>query len=403
MQTIVIVGAALAGTRAAEALRDEGFEGRVLLVGDEPGNPYDRPPLSKQYLGGEWPAEQLDLLSADDLDDLEIERLAGVAATGLDVAGHRLRLADGTGLGYDGLVIATGARPRTAPELAPGTPGVHVLRTLADSAGLAAALLPGRRLGVIGGGFIGCEVASVATGAGVEVTVFERAGVVMGQVLGERIGRRLQALQESRGVRVRTGVAVERITRGPGGLVVHGADTVVDDVLISIGAVPNVEWLDGSGLPVDGGLLCDPALFAADDVVVAGDVARLTDADGRPRRRVEHWTHAALQGETAAANLLAGRAAATPFRAVPYVWSDQYEVRVEILGEPGPADDVEPVLGDDGTAPCLYVHRRAGQPVALVGIDAQEMVLRARRELDAAGGWDASLIDRIVTPAGSAP
>ncbi|MFC8676969.1 NAD(P)/FAD-dependent oxidoreductase [Streptomyces griseorubiginosus] len=392
-EQVVVVGASLAGVRAVQALREEGHTGRIVLVGEEPHLPYDRPPLSKRMLTENWPVEQIALLDRDEWDELDVDVRLGNGAVGLDVSAHEVRLADGEVVAYDGLVIATGAGARTLPGTPGRAQGVHSLRSRDDALRLRTALRGARSLGVIGGGFIGSEVAYGASGLGLEVTVLERGAGPMAEVLGPDVAESLAKLQTAYGIDLRTGVEVTRLVpRDTSGtrVEVHTADGSVltfDEVLVSIGSVPRVEWLEGSSLRVDRGVLCEPTLFAGDDVVAAGDVVRVVDADSSVGRRVEHWTDASQQGELAAANLLAGRENAEPYTALPYVWSDQFGLRIEVLGDPAGADEVVEVpLAGGGTAagggsgdPRLYRYHRRDQTVAYVGIDVPKEILALRR------------------------
>jgi NADPH-dependent 2,4-dienoyl-CoA reductase/sulfur reductase-like enzyme len=384
MHRIVIVGASLAGTRALQTLRAGGFAGEIVLIGDEGELPYDRPPLSKQFLTAEWSREDIALLSPAELDGLGADVRLGTSARSLHAAAQRLTLSDGNDLAYDGLVIATGARPRTLPaDSAPGV-RIHYIRTAQDSRDLAAALHPGSRLGILGGGFLGAEVASSAIGLGAQVTVLERDPLPMSSVLGSTIGGELADLMRAQGVDLRasaTVAAVDQDETHASALLADGTRLDFDHLLVSIGAVPNCEWLEGSGLEIDGGVVTDEALFVRDGVVAAGDVVRVRTEDGSLVRRIEHWTNAAAQGEVAAANLLAGRDSAVPFRALPYVWSDQHGVRIEILGSPGRADRVEELWANADRTQRLYVCLTGTEPMALVGFNAVRWLLGIRRNL----------------------
>jgi 3-phenylpropionate/trans-cinnamate dioxygenase ferredoxin reductase subunit len=384
MHRIVIVGASLAGTRALQALRAGGFTGELVLVGDEDELPYDRPPLSKQFLTREWSREDIALLSPAEIDGLHTDVRLGTSARSLDAEARRLTLSDGSDLAYDGLVIATGARPRTLPTDSATGGRIHYIRTAQDSRDLAAALGPGSRLGILGGGFLGAEVASSAIGLGAQVTVLERDPLPMSSVLGSTIGTELAHLMRAQGVELRTNSSVTGVGQDEAqasAFLADGARLDFDHLLVAIGAVPNCEWLEGSGLEVDGGVVTDEALFVRDGVVAAGDVVRVRTEDGSLVRRIEHWTNAAAQGEIAAANLLAGRGSAVPFRALPYVWSDQHGVRVEILGSPAGADRVEELWANAARTQRLYVCFDGAEPVALVGFNAVRWLLGIRRNL----------------------
>ncbi len=359
---IVVVGASAAGLAAVEGLRRLGFDGPLTLVGAEPHPPYDRPPLSKQLLAGEWEAERLRLRTPEALAALEVDLLLGRPATGLDRAARRVRLADGTRLGYDALVVATGLTPRRLPGTE-GVAGVHVLRTLEDAVGLRAALRGAPRLVVVGAGFVGAEAAAVARRAGAEVTLVGDLDVPLADVLGRELGGWLAEVHRDNGVRLETGAVVRGVVteggRAAGVALADGRVLAADAVLLGIGAVPATGWLAGTGVPLADGVSCDATLYAGDRVWAAGDVARWPDPRTGEATRVEHRTHAAESGLAVARNILAGPQAATPFAPVPYVWSDQYDLRIQIHGRTRGARRTRIVEG--GTA--------QGRLVALYGDD----------------------------------
>jgi NADPH-dependent 2,4-dienoyl-CoA reductase/sulfur reductase-like enzyme len=336
---IVVVGASAAGLAAAETLRREGHTGPVTLVGDEPLAPYDRPPLSKQVLSGEWQPERLDLRPAADLAALDLDLRLGVAASGLELAERTVHLADGSTVPYDGLIIATGVRPRRLPG-----EGAHVLRSLHDALTLRERLGPGRRLVVVGAGFLGAEAAAVAWRLGAEVTVLEPAPVPLAHAVGTEVGRMLSRAHLDRGVELRCGVTVTEVTED-GVRLADGELVEADEVLVAIGSLPNTEWLDGSGLTVGDGVVCDEYCEAARDVYAAGDVARWYNPLFGTSMRIEHRTNAAEQGMAAARNLL-NPEARKPFSPVPYFWSDQYDMKIQAYGFLRGHDEVAVVEGD---------------------------------------------------------
>ncbi|GAA2339688.1 NAD(P)/FAD-dependent oxidoreductase [Dactylosporangium salmoneum] len=333
--TTVIVGGSLAGLRTAQQLRAKGYDGTLTLIGAERHLPYDRPPLSKQVLLGEWPERQTYLVTAQQLAELRVDVRLGVAATGLDRGRRLVTLADGSRMAYEHLVIATGSRPRAIPKPA-GAPHVHTLRTLDDARLVAAKLAPGRRLVIIGAGFIGCEVASSAVARGVVVTLVSREPVLMPQ-FGPRVSDYLMALHRGAGVDLALGVDVESIGQAAGevasieltdGRVLHG-----DLVVVGIGAVPNVEWLAGTQLAgPDGvrvsrhGQTVDAAIFAL------GDVSAWPCAGGSGFRRSEHWSHAVEQAKIVARAIVEGTSF-DPGPAVSYAWSDQYGRKFQTVGQ----------------------------------------------------------------------
>ena len=362
--TVAVVGASLAGLRAAETLRAEGHTGPVVLIGAEHHQPYDRPPLSKQYLAGTWEMDRVQLRPPEKLEALGADLRLGRRATALDVAGRSLALDDGSTVHFDGLVVATGAHPRALPGTE-GIAGVHLLRTLDDCRALKEATAdPGTRLVVVGAGFIGSEVAATCHGRGLEVTVIEALPVPLARVLGRDMGAACAALHERNGVHLRTGVGVSGLRteteeghrRVTGVELADGSVVPADVVVVGIGVEPTTDWLADSGLELGNGVVADATLHAADGIVVAGDVARWHDEDIGDDIRIEHWTNATEQGAHAARSLVAGRAGATAYRPVPYFWSDQYDVKIQVLGLPGPDDEVHVVDGsvDDGRFVAVY-------------------------------------------------
>jgi len=384
---IVVVGASLAGLAAVRALRAEGFDGEVVVVGDEVHRPYDRPPLSKQLLLGTWTTEQLALEAAD--EGLEARWLLGVPATGLDLGTRTLSLADGTQLRADGFVLATGARARRLPS-AEGTAGVHVLRTLDDAAALGAELQPGRRLVVIGGGFLGSEVAAAARTRGVEVTLLERGTQPFARSFGADVGALVGALHARGGTTVRGGVAVAGLATATGGdgdrrvtgVELAGGEVVpADVVLVAIGATPNVEWLAGSGLDVvDGVSTDDRGATSSPHVVAVGDCATVVDPAGGAVRH-EHWTTASERPAVAVRTLLSGGAAEGRFTGVPYFWSDLYGERLQFAGHREDGDVPVFVGGAPGEDRFVVVWERAGVPTAVLGLSSSRTFTKWRRQL----------------------
>ena len=390
---VTIVGASLAGYWAAETLRRDGFEGRISLIGDEHHAPYDRPPLSKKYLAGDLDDDRLALTTAERLADLQLDLRLGCSATGLDVAGRTLEV-DGAGEPFDGLVIATGTRCRTLPGTA-GLAGVHTLRTRADAAAIRDALADGaRRLMVVGAGFIGAEVASTAIGRGVEVTMVEALEAPFGLVLGEEMGAVMADVHRHHGVDLRTGVGVDEVLgdgRVAGVRLADGATLDVDLLLVGIGVVPNTEWLEGSGLTLDNGVVCDGTCLAAPGVVAAGDVARWPNPRYGELMRVEHWDNAVQQGVHAARRLLQSDEEATPFAPVPWFWSDQYDRKVQLAGRPHPDDEVRVVAGSTSEHRFAAFYGRDGRFTAALGMNRPRQVMQSKGLLEAGASWDEAL------------
>ncbi|WP_338073656.1 NAD(P)/FAD-dependent oxidoreductase [Kineococcus siccus] len=387
VRRIVVVGASLAGLGAVRALRAEGFDGEVVVVGDEVHRPYDRPPLSKQLLLGTWTTGQLALETAD--EGLDARWLLGVPAVGLDLATRTLTLADGTELTADGFVVATGARARRLPG-ADATAGVHVLRTLDDAAALGGELRAGRRLVVVGGGFLGSEVAAAARSRDVEVTVLERGARPFVRQFGEEVGALVGALHARGGTTLRGGVAVTGFTSTPDadggprvtGVELAGGEVVpADVVLVAVGAHPNVEWLAGSGLELlDGVRTDDRGATSSPHVVAVGDCATVVDPAGGAVRH-EHWTTASERPAVAVRTLLSGGTAEDRFTGVPYVWSDLYGERLQFAGHREDGDAPVFVEGGPGEDRFVVVWEREGVPTAVLGLSSSRTFTKWRRQL----------------------
>jgi 3-phenylpropionate/trans-cinnamate dioxygenase ferredoxin reductase subunit len=406
--TVVVVGASLAGWRAVETLRKEGFEGTISLVGEERHLPYDRPPLSKQVLAGTWPPEKAVLADKRRSSELRVHEVLGRRAVRLDVGGRRVELDDGAVIDGDGIVVATGAAPRQFPgtEGLTQRDGLFTLRTLDDSIALRAAVtaLDSARVVVIGAGFIGAEVASTCGGLGCRVTVLEALDVPLRNVIGPVLGAHCGSLHGANGVELRTGVAVQGIHRAmadgervaAGGLVVElvGGEAIpADVVVVGIGVVPATGWLAGSGLTLENGVVCDDRLFAADGIVSAGDIARWNwRHDGAEELiRIEHWQVAAEAGVAAARSLMAGRADASSFAPIPYFWSDQYGVRLQVLGNPAGDDEVLVTDGSLREGKFVALFGRAGRLRAVMAIGRPRQLMGFRALLEAGSSWDDAL------------
>jgi NADPH-dependent 2,4-dienoyl-CoA reductase/sulfur reductase-like enzyme len=392
-ERVLIVGASLAGLRAAESLRRLGYEGALTLVGDEPHLPYDRPPLSKQLLAGDWDLTRIELRSAEELAEREIELRTGVAATHLDTAARRVDLDDGTSLDYDALVIATGARPRTLPGSS-DLEGVYTLRTIEDSLALRSELSGGARLVVVGAGFIGGEVAATARRRGAEVTIVEALPVPLERVLGEEMGNVCANLHRAHGVDLRLGVGVEGFEGGSRVEAVKlgdGTSVEADAVVVGVGVQPNTEWLSDSGLTLDDGVLCDETLRAADGVYAIGDVARWPHALFDEVVRLEHWTNAAESAHGAAENILAEPGEAQPFGAVPYFWSDQYDAKIQLLGEGAGADEVRVVQGSVEDFQFVALYRRGVRLLGAFTISLARSFVLYRALLQERASWDEAI------------
>jgi len=405
LDRIVVVGASLAGVRAAETLRSEGYAGTLTVVGDEQRAPYDRPPLSKQVLTGEWEPERI-ALPAGANDSLNITWERGVAATGLDLDRRTVGLADGRDLGFDGLVIATGAAARRLPGT-DGLAGVHALRTLDDAVAVRVALEGGAsRVVVVGAGFIGAEVAASCRARGVAVTMVEPLRAPLARVLGPQMGEVVAALHRDHGVDLRLGVGVDAI-HGDGRVehVALGDGSVIDAdlVVVGIGVVPNTSWLADSGLVVDDGVVCDETTLAAPRVVACGDVARWPNPLYGEMMRVEHWEHALDMGAHAARRLLAGDEAAQPFAPVPFFWSDQYDRKIQLAGRVRPDDHIEVVAGSIEDRRFCALFGREGRVVGALTMNMPARVIRYRRQIADGLRWDDALAAAAEQPPPSGP
>ena len=340
-QRIVIAGAGLAGAKAAQTLREEGFDGRVVLLGAEPERPYERPPLSKDYLRGEAGLDKVYVHDAAFYDEHDIELRVGATAEKLDVTGREVVLAGGERLRYDALLLATGARPRRLTLPGAELDGVHELRTLADSRTLHERLQAGVRLAVVGAGWIGSEVAASARQMGAEVTVVEPLAVPLERVLGARVGAFYRDLHAEHGVRMLLGQGLAAF-EGDGQVSAirtdRGERIDCDLVVVGVGVIPRDELADRAGIEVADGVVVDEYLQTSRaGVFAAGDVARAHHPLLGTSVRVEHWANALNQGPAAARNMLGARIA---YDRIPYFFSDQYDVGMEYSGHAAATDEV---------------------------------------------------------------
>lgn len=370
---VLVVGASLAGMRAAIALRRRGHEGPITLLGAERHwPPFDRPPLSKQVLTGAMPLDQARLRLPDGLD---LDVLTSCRVASLDVARSCVRLDDGSERPFERLLIATGASPRRLPDT--DLPWVHSLRSADDAERLSSQLASARSIAVVGAGFIGSEVASACRGLGVEVTVVDVADHVL-TPLGPVVADSLAARMRHAGVELRLGTSVLGIEEHDRARVIRlgdGSTIAVDLVVVGIGVQPATQWLDGSTLQIDDGVLCNAACLALGGegrIAAAGDVARW-DHPAYGSIRIEHWTNAGEQAAHAARALLEG-ADAGPFSPVPYVWSDQFGLKLQYVGHARPEDDVVVEEGALGDERFVVSYRRDGRVTAALCVNEPRSV-----------------------------
>ena len=375
MRRLVVVGASLAGLRAAQGARAAGFDGELVVVGDEPRLPYTRPPLSKELLAGVQTPDDCHLPSRA----IEAEWRLGVAASGLDKAARVVRLADGDVVPYDRLIVATGCRARRWPggSLA----GMHTLRSVDDALELKAAFAQRPRLAIIGAGFIGCEVAATARKQGLEVTVVDIAPHPM-LPLGEELGVRCAEMHRSHGVilKLETGVAaIEGQDRVEALTLTDGSRVEADLVVVALGAVPNTRWLGAAG-----GLACDATLTSLGDpdILGAGDAISwphpLADDE---HVRVEHWTTAAEHGQLAGRNALLDPGDRAAHELPPYFWSDQYDVKIQAVGFPSRAERLEIVESTPDGDRFVAAGARNSRLVGVVAFNAAKRLGWYRRQL----------------------
>ena len=346
-ERIVVIGGGLAGGSAVVALRDQGYGGRLTVVTNEPHLPYERPPLSKGYLAGSTELGELLVRPQQWYVDHDVEVVTGHPARALDL-GSRTVEVDGDELGFDKLLLATGSSARRIPSLEASGAPVAYLRTIDDSDLLRAAIGHRKRLVIVGGGWIGLEVAATARNAGCEVTVVEMLDVPLQRVLGAEVGSVFARLHRDHGVDLRTGISVQAVERDGDGAAVSlgdGSTVAADLVVVGAGATPNLDLARDAGLSVEEGVLVDAHLRTSHpDVYAAGDIALAEHPRLGRRVRVEHWDNAAEQGKAAGANLLG---AGQPYDRLPYFYTDQYDLGMEYVGHVEPGGDVEVVLRGD--------------------------------------------------------
>jgi NADPH-dependent 2,4-dienoyl-CoA reductase/sulfur reductase-like enzyme len=385
-----------------ETLRVRGYSGDITVYDAEYTALYDRPPLSKKFLEGEWDATRIQLRKAEDIEALGASWMYGHRATSLDTTSNALSFSNGHSTSYDACIIATGGTVRRLANQ-PDIAGVHVLRTLGDAESLRDDLQPGKHLVVIGAGFIGLEAAATATKRGCTVTVLEGLPAPLIRGLGEEMGSAVGRVHQANNVHIRCNVKVEQIVGADHVTAVrivneHGASEEVpaDVILVGIGVSPSTQWLDNSGLSIDDGIVCDANLQAAPGVFAAGDVARWPNmlyADTEPTMRVEHWTTAAEQGAHAATNAVAllNNEPLTPYSAVPFFWSDQFTARIQFLGRSTGAEEIRVIAGDTTTDKFAAAYMRNNRLIGVLGVSMPKVVMPSRKLLETHTAWNDAL------------
>lgn len=382
LRTVVVVGAGVAGLAICEGLRAEGYEGRLLMIGEEPHRPYDRPKLSKEVLQHDLGEVELRLISDQAFDDLGVDLLTGVAARAFDPGGRRIELADGRTLVGDRVILACGAAARRPPFAVPEDGRVSTLRSLDDALRLRAALSQQLPLVIVGTGFIGTEVAASARILGCEVTLVDALPLPLSPIVGERIAKRMMEIHRDAGVQFETGCFVNGIAQGSSHLLVelsNGRLLEAGHVLVAVGAEPRTNWLDGSSLALDSGVVVDRYMrTSVPEVLACGDVAAVRRRAGDGVTRCEHFFAAGDQARIAARTAVHGQVDPVP-KTDPYFWSDIYDHRLQLAGHPELADRCGVV--QDGEGGIVVEFRRGLDLVGVLALDSGRAFRRLRRGL----------------------
>ncbi len=394
---VVIVGAGFGGWRLCEALRREEFDGAITLIGDETYAPYDRPPLSKQVLAGKWGVERATLATPEKIAEAKVDLRLGVRAVSLDVESVTVELASGSRVEGSHVVIATGARARRLPYSADAD--IYTLRSRDDEARLRPVTEgePGNRIVVIGGGFIGAEVATQLKGLDFEPIVLEALARPLIGVLGPDVSSWLERLPGDVGIELRTDQHIDDVERmGDGTFTVRfddGGQLGVHAVIVGAGALPNVEWLEGSGLALDNGVVVDENLLARENVAAIGDVARFSwpNVIGEELVRIEHWEVANVHANSLAHYWTTGEGSTSLM--VPYFWSDQYGKKIQMLGHPRPDDDVVCVSGSPDEGKWLALYSRGGVVTGIVTLSQPRALMLSKHLLESPTTLDRALDD----------
>ena len=383
MNTVAVVGASLSGWRAAQELREQGFDGRLIIIGAEYRAPYDRPALSKDFLSGQVDAEDLALSSAQEETDLGAEWRLGQPAVQLDSRAGSIVLADGSEIRADGVVIATGATRATVTG-AGKVPGSHLLHTLDDALALRGDLRAGARVVVVGGGLVGAEVAATAQSLGARVMLIDSQHLPLVRTLGIEMAPLCARLHEDHGVRTKFGTPVTRVLGDKWVTGVELADGRVvpaDVVVVGVGAYPATQWLRGSGVKVRDGVLSDAGCVTSlPNVVAVGDVVRYHCVHRGHKQRFDHWSHAMNQPPVAVRNLLA-RTTLSHFTALPHFWSRQYGSTLQFAGYGGPKDKIDVVDGSPDARKFVATYKRGGRTVAVFAMNSPKQFAVYRRRL----------------------
>jgi 3-phenylpropionate/trans-cinnamate dioxygenase ferredoxin reductase subunit len=386
MRSVVVAGASLAGLSAARRLRERGFDGTIAIVGDETHLPYQRPPLSKQFLTGDWNRERIDVRIPDEHFDWRL----GERIERLDLATRAVHLRSGERLRFDGLVIATGARPKRLPGT--GLDGIFTLRTVEDAQAIRERVLGGaRKVAIVGAGFIGTEVAASLRKLGCDVTLIDMDPVPLLRVMGLGAGGFCAELHRAHGVHMEMGVkfaGMAGTTKLEGVRLDDGRVIEAELAVLGVGVTPNIEWLRDSGVPLGDGVLCDATCKAGEGIVAAGDVARW-DHPRYGSIRVEHWDNAIAQGEAAAETLLGD---ARPFAMTPFFWSDQYECKLQLIGMPKNTDELRIVEGTREARKFAGVFHRDGRVVAALLVSSMHRILKYKQLVE-----DGALLEALAS------
>ncbi len=379
MKSVVLVGGGVATTATATGLRNGGFEGEIILVTDETHLPYERPPLSKEYLSGEFGQSDFQINSEDWYTQNNVELVLGTRADKLDTAARTVQLSDGRSLSYDALVLGTGARARTLEGF--GGDRVHVLRNFADASRLKERIIPGLHLVVLGAGFVGCELASVAAKRGAQVTVFHPGSIPLSRGAVPEVGHSMLSIHHENGVKFRVGETVTSMTQTPTGLELRTSDgekIICDELLLAVGSVPNTEIASDAGIEVDGGIITDEyGRTSAAGVYAVGDVAAQFHPKYERRIRIEHHDTAMRQGMNLARNLLGE---SVPFSEEHYFWSHQYEHNLQSVGL---SEGGQRVMRGSPEARSFSVFTvEGGQIKAVVTLNRPQDVLQVRKLLN---------------------